>query len=61
MQSLRQPLTKGLRGLTKSIPKAAYATSVPYPSGYPSTSENLRIGNDTKVVFQGFVSTTHIG
>lgn len=52
MQSIRQPLTRALRSstLTRS---ANYATSSP-SSGYASTNKNLRLTDQTKVLYQGF-------
>ncbi|KAM0705052.1 hypothetical protein Q7P35_007839 [Cladosporium inversicolor] len=51
MQSIRQPLTRAVRssGLTRS----AYSSVAP-STGYASTNANLRISDQTKVVFQGF-------
>jgi len=51
MQSIRQPLTRAVRssGLTRS----AYSSVAP-STGYASTNSNLRISDQTKVVFQGF-------
>ena len=51
MQSIRQPLTRAVRssGLTRS----AYSSVAP-STGYASTNANLRINDQTKVVFQGF-------
>lgn len=51
MQSLRQPLTRALRSsnITRS---ANYASAA--PSGYASTNVNLRINDQTKVIYQGF-------
>lgn len=52
MQSIRQPLTRALRSsnLTRS---ANYATTSP-SSGYASTNKNLRLTDQTKVLYQGF-------
>jgi succinyl-CoA synthetase alpha subunit len=51
MQSIRQPLTRAVRssGLTRS----AYSSVAP-STGYASTNANLRISDQTKVLFQGF-------
>ncbi|GAB7362378.1 hypothetical protein MBLNU230_g2703t1 [Neophaeotheca triangularis] len=54
MQSLRQPLTRAIgknSGLTRS---ANYASAASAPSGYASTSSNLRLTSETKVLYQGF-------
>lgn len=50
MQSLRQPLTRALRSsnITRSANYSAAA-----PSGYASTNSNLRINDQTKVIYQG--------
>jgi len=52
MQSIRQPLTRALRS-TPSITRSAYASTAA-PTGYASTNHNLRISDQTKVLFQGF-------
>ncbi|QIW98979.1 hypothetical protein AMS68_004497 [Peltaster fructicola] len=52
MQSIRSPLTRAVRSsnLTRS---ANYASSSGL-TGYASTNKNLRINDQTKVIFQGF-------
>lgn len=51
MQSLRQPLTRAVR--SSNITRSAYSSVAP-STGYASTNSNLRINDQTKVVFQGF-------
>ena len=51
MQSIRQPLTRAVR--SAGITRSAYSSVAP-STGYASTNANLRISDQTKVVFQGF-------
>lgn len=51
MQSLRQPLTRAVR--SANLTRSAYSSVAP-STGYASTNSNLRISDQTKVVFQGF-------
>lgn len=51
MQSIRQPLTRAVR--SSNITRSAYSSVAP-STGYASTNSNLRINDQTKVVFQGF-------
>lgn len=48
MQALRRPLSGALRASTR---RQSYATA---SSAYAATNVNLRINNDTKVIYQGF-------
>jgi len=51
MQSIRQPLTRAVR--TTGLTRSAYSSVAP-STGYASTNANLRISDQTKVLFQGF-------
>lgn len=53
MQSVRQPLTRALRSnnLTRTV---ACASTLSGLTGYQSTVGNLRINDQTKVIYQGF-------
>ena len=55
MAALRQGLTRSLRTSTPSstITRSAYASVAP-PTGYASTGSNLRINDQTKLIYQGF-------
>lgn len=48
MQSLRLPLSHGIRS---AVQRRTYAAA---SNAYTSTNSNLRINGDTKVIFQGF-------
>ena len=48
MQALRRPFSGALRASTH---RHSYATA---SSAYAATNVNLRINNDTKVIYQGF-------
>jgi len=55
MAALRQGLTRSLRTSTPSstITRSAYASVAP-PTGYAATGSNLRINDQTKLIYQGF-------
>merc|ERR1711881_102354 len=55
MAALRQGPTRSLRTSTPSstITRSAYASVAP-PTGYASTGSNLRINDQTKLIYQGF-------
>lgn len=56
MAALRQGLTRSLRSPPAAITKSASSaySSVAPPTGYAATGANLRISDQTKLIYQGF-------